>query len=82
MSPETLNQNPNSGLLTVYQPAGFSGTIGTVTATTSGTTVVLKGDPTSTTNNHQLPSTHPVKPWSSTAAHWNLTKAAPTKPAS
>ena len=45
----TLNQNPNSGLLTVYQPAGFSGTIGTVTATTSGTTVVLGGDPSSST---------------------------------
>ena len=45
-----LNQNSNSGQLTVIQPAGFSGTIGTVSATTSGTTVVLEGDPTSTTN--------------------------------
>ena len=41
-------QNNTSGTLTVYQAAGSSGTIGTVSGT-SGGTIVLEGDPTSTT---------------------------------
>ena len=44
----TLYENSGTGLLTVYQPAGSSATIGTVSGQ-SGTTVVLGGDPTSTT---------------------------------
>ena len=44
----TLTNNSTSGTVTVYQAAGSSGTIGTVNAT-SGATVVLGGDPTSTT---------------------------------
>ena len=44
----TLTQNSSAGILTVNQPAGFSGTIQNVNGTV-GTTVVLEGDPTSTT---------------------------------
>ena len=44
----TLTQYSTAGILTVNQPVGFSGTIQNVNGA-AGTTVVLEGDPTSST---------------------------------